>query len=41
MFCAAMPVRDTRLKIHGPFGKGWTASISPASAASLSVLGVT
>ena len=37
---AAMPVRDARLKIHGPSGKGWTASISPASAASLSVLGV-
>ena len=34
-------VRETRLKIHGPSGKGWTASISPASAASLSVLGVT
>ena len=36
---AADVVRTARAKIHGPSGKGWMASISPASAASLSVLG--
>jgi len=30
--------RSARLKIQGPSGKGWTAAILPASAASLSVL---
>src|SRR5262249_61641237 len=33
--------RTARLKIQGPSGKGWSASISPASAATLSVLGAT
>ena len=33
--------RTARLKIQGPSGKGCIASISPASAASLSVLGAT
>lgn len=36
---AAGPVRAARAKIQGPSGKGWTASISPASAANLRVLG--
>src|SRR5262245_33882436 len=33
--------RTARLKIQGPSGKGWSASISSASAATLSVLGAT
>src|SRR5262245_55126414 len=33
--------RTARLKIQGPSGKGWSASIPPASAATLSVLGAT
>jgi hypothetical protein len=32
--------RTARLKIQAPSGKGWSASISSASAATLSVLGV-
>ena len=32
--------RSARRKIHGPSGSGWTASISPRSAASRSVLGL-
>ena len=39
MAWAADDERAARLKIQGPSGKGWTALISPASAASLSVLG--
>jgi putative transposase len=46
-FCCARSVIDraanvvsaVRAKIHGPSGRGWIASISPASAASRSVLG--
>src|SRR5262245_21224283 len=46
-FCRARSVIDratdvvsaARAKIHGPSGRGWIASISPASAASRSVLG--
>jgi len=38
---AAGTVSAARAKIQGPSGKGWIASISPASAASLSVLGAT
>jgi transposase InsO family protein len=46
-FCRARSVIDraadvvsaVRAKIHGPSGRGWIASISPASAASRSVLG--
>ena len=46
-FCRARSVMDwaadvvsaARAKIHGPSGRGWMASISPASAASRSVLG--
>ena len=37
---AADVVRAARAKIQGPSGKGWMASISPASAASLRVFGV-
>jgi len=45
-FCRALAVMDwaasvaraARAKIQGPSGRGWLASISPASAASLSVL---
>ena len=48
-FCRARSVMDwaagavsaVRAKIQGPSGKGWIASISPAFAASLSVLGAT
>ena len=36
---AADVARAARAKIHGLSGKGWIASISPASAANLSVLG--
>src|SRR5271165_3295869 len=36
---AAGAVRAARAKIQGPSGKGWMASISPASAANLRVLG--
>jgi hypothetical protein len=36
---AADDERAARLKIQGPSGKGWTALISPACAASLSVFG--
>ena len=36
---AADVVSAARAKIHGPSGRGWIASISPASAASRSVLG--
>src|SRR5437016_9989314 len=36
---AAEVVRAARAKIQGPSDRGWTASISPASAASRSVLG--
>jgi putative transposase len=36
---AANVVRAVRAKIQGPSGRGWMASISPASAASRSVLG--
>ena len=36
---AADVVSAVRAKIHGPSGRGWIASISPASAASRSVLG--
>ena len=36
---AANVVSAARAKIHGPSGRGWIASISPASAASRSVLG--
>jgi putative transposase len=36
---AANVVRAARAKIQGPSGRGWMASISPASAASRSVLG--
>ena len=36
---AADDERAVRLKTQGPSGKGWTAAISPASAASLSVFG--
>src|SRR6202040_28411 len=39
MVWAADVARSARLKIHGPSGKGWLPWISPASAASLSVLG--
>ena len=39
MAFAAGDERAARLKIQGPSGKGWTALISPASAASLSVFG--
>jgi transposase InsO family protein len=35
--CAAGASRSERLKIHGPSASGWTASISPPSAASRSV----
>ena len=38
---AAGAASAVRAKIQGPSGKGWTASTSPASAASLSVLGAT
>jgi putative transposase len=46
-FCRARSVIDwaadvvsaVRAKIHGPSGRGWIAAISPASAASRSVLG--
>jgi hypothetical protein len=46
-FCRARSVIDraadvvsaVRAKIHGPSGRGWIASIPPASAASRSVLG--
>ena len=46
-FCRARSVIDraadvvsaARAKIHGPSGRGWIASICPASAASRSVLG--
>ena len=38
---AAGAVSAVRAKIQGPSGKGWIASIFPASAASLSVLGAT
>ena len=37
---AADVVRAARAKIQGPSGKGWMASISPVSAASLRVFGV-
>jgi putative transposase len=48
-FCRARSVIDraadvvsaARAKIHGPSARGWIASISPASAASRSVLGAT
>ena len=48
-FCRARSVMNwaadafsaVRAKIQGPSGKGWIASTSPASAASLSVLGAT
>ena len=36
---AADVARAARANIHGPSGRGWIASISPASAASRSVLG--
>jgi putative transposase len=36
---AAGVVSTARAKIHGPSGRGWIASISPASAARLSVFG--
>src|SRR5215204_2838599 len=36
---AAAVASAARAKIHGPSGRGWIASISPASAASRSVLG--
>ncbi|QXX76491.1 hypothetical protein MHY1_p00013 (plasmid) [Methylovirgula sp. HY1] len=39
MDCAADVVRAARAKIQGPSGKGWMASISLASAASLRVFG--
>ena len=39
MDCAAEVVSIARAKIQGPSGRGWIASISPASAASLSVFG--
>ena len=39
MDLAAGVVSTARAKIQGPSGRGWIASISPASAASLSVLG--
>src|SRR3954447_20579858 len=39
MACAADVVSAARAKIQGPSDKGWMASISPASAASRSVLG--
>ena len=38
---AASVARAARAKIQGPSGKGWIASISPASAASRRVLGAT
>jgi putative transposase len=38
MDLAASVPRAVRAKTHGPSGRGWMASISPASAASLSVL---
>jgi len=38
---AADEERSARLKIQGPSGKGWTASITPASAASLRVFDAT
>src|SRR6202140_769358 len=39
MDCAANVVRAARAKIQGPSDRGWMDSISPASAASRSVLG--
>lgn len=39
MACAADVGSEARAKIQGPSDKGWMASISPASAASRSVLG--
>ena len=39
MDLAAGVVSTARAKIQGPSGRGWIASISPAAAASLSVLG--
>src|SRR5271163_3788715 len=41
MVRAADEERSARLKIQGPSGKGWTASITPASAASLRVFDAT
>jgi putative transposase len=41
MDCAAELVSTVRAKIHGPSGRGWIASISPISAASLRVFGAT
>ena len=41
MDLAASVARAARAKSQGPSGKGWLASISPASAASRIVLGVT
>jgi putative transposase len=41
MDCAADVVNADRSKIQGPSDSGWTPSISPASAASRSVLGAT
>ena len=41
MDLAASVARAARAKSQGPSGKGWLASISPASAVSRSVLGVT
>jgi putative transposase len=41
MDCAADVVKADRSKIQGPSDSGWTPSISPASAASRSVLGAT
>ena len=41
MDCAAEVVSTVRAKIQGPSGRGWIASISPASAANLRVFGTT
>jgi hypothetical protein len=41
MDLAAEVVSTARAKIHGPSGRGWIASISPVSPASLSVFGAT
>jgi putative transposase len=41
MDCAAEVVSPVRAKIQGPSGRGWIASISPASAANLRVFGAT
>ena len=39
MVLAALLASSARAKIQGPSGKGWTASTTPASAASRSVFG--